>query len=39
MAWRIECMCGKTVTGENQDELWANAQAHVARTTPSWWAR
>ncbi|HEX2111104.1 MAG TPA: DUF1059 domain-containing protein [Gaiellaceae bacterium] len=34
MAKRIQCLCGKTVRGETDDELWQNAQAHLAMDHP-----
>jgi hypothetical protein len=27
---RINCVCGKVVEGEDDDELWEEAQAHLA---------
>jgi hypothetical protein len=32
---RIACVCGKVVEGENDDELWAQAQAHLAMDHPA----
>jgi len=32
---RIACVCGKVVEGENDDELWAEAQAHLAIDHPA----
>jgi hypothetical protein len=29
MALRIMCMCGYVIQGDNDDELWTNAQAHL----------
>jgi hypothetical protein len=34
VAKRIQCLCGKLVRGESDDELWQNAQAHVATDHP-----
>lgn len=34
-AKRIACVCGKVVEGENDDELWAEAQAHLAIDHPA----
>jgi hypothetical protein len=31
---RINCVCGKVVEGENDDELWEKAQAHLAEDHP-----
>ncbi len=31
---RITCVCGKVVEGENDDELWDEAQAHLATDHP-----
>jgi hypothetical protein len=31
---RITCVCGKVVEGKNDDELWTNAQAHLAAEHP-----
>ena len=31
---RINCVCGQVVEGEDDDELWAKAQAHVAADHP-----
>lgn len=31
---RITCVCGKVLEGKNDDELWANAQAHLAADHP-----
>ncbi len=31
---RINCVCGKVVEGEDDDELWAKAQAHLAVDHP-----
>jgi hypothetical protein len=31
---RINCVCGKTILGANDDELWANAQIHLAEDHP-----
>jgi predicted small metal-binding protein len=29
MAQRIICMCGYVIQGDDEDELWKNAQAHM----------
>jgi hypothetical protein len=34
VAKQIACVCGKVVEGENDDELWAEAQAHFAIDHP-----
>jgi hypothetical protein len=31
---RITCVCGEVLEGENDDELWAKAEAHVAAVHP-----
>jgi hypothetical protein len=31
---RITCVCGKVLEGKDDDELWANAQLHVAADHP-----
>jgi hypothetical protein len=31
---RITCVCGKVLVGNDDDELWAKAQAHVAADHP-----
>jgi len=31
---RINCVCGKLVQGEDDDELWEKAQAHLAEDHP-----
>jgi hypothetical protein len=31
---RINCVCGKVVEGEDDDELWAKAQVHLAADHP-----
>jgi hypothetical protein len=31
---RINCVCGKVVEGEDDDELWEKAQAHLADDHP-----
>jgi hypothetical protein len=31
---RINCVCGKVVEGEDDDELWEEAQAHLAADHP-----
>jgi predicted small metal-binding protein len=36
MALRIICMCGYVIQGDDDDELWQNAQDHMACCTPSW---
>lgn len=32
---RITCVCGKVLEGEDDDELWAQAQAHLAAEHPA----
>jgi hypothetical protein len=32
---RITCVCGKLIEGEDDDELWAQAQAHLAAEHPA----
>jgi hypothetical protein len=34
MAVRITCVCGYVVQGENDDELWDNAQRHLSAAHP-----
>jgi hypothetical protein len=34
MAMQVDCPCGKTVTGENEDDLVANAEAHIQDKHP-----
>jgi predicted small metal-binding protein len=34
MAARITCVCGYVVQGENDDELWDNAQRHLSAAHP-----
>jgi predicted small metal-binding protein len=34
MAKQINCECGYTVRGENDDELIANAEQHIQRDHP-----
>jgi hypothetical protein len=34
MALRITCVCGYVVQGENDDELWGNAQRHLSADHP-----
>jgi hypothetical protein len=34
MALRIVCMCGFVIWGRDDDELWRNAQAHMAVLHP-----
>lgn len=34
MAVRITCVCGYVVQGENDDELWDNAQRHLSTDHP-----
>ena len=34
MARMINCECGETVHGETDDELVANAEAHIAQDHP-----
>jgi hypothetical protein len=31
---RIDCVCGQVVEGEDDDELWEKAQAHLAADHP-----
>jgi hypothetical protein len=31
---RITCLCGKVVEGKDDDELWDEAQAHLATDHP-----
>jgi hypothetical protein len=31
---RINCVCGKLVEGEDDDELWEKVQAHLAEDHP-----
>jgi hypothetical protein len=31
---RITCVCGKVVEGRDDDELWEEAQAHLATDHP-----
>jgi hypothetical protein len=31
---RITCVCGKVLEGEDDDQLWAEAQAHIAADHP-----
>jgi hypothetical protein len=31
---RITCVCGKVLEGENDDQLWTEAQAHLAAEHP-----
>jgi hypothetical protein len=31
---RISCVCGKVVEGADDDELWENAQTHLAADHP-----
>ena len=31
---RINCLCGKVVEGEDDDELWEKAKAHLAADHP-----
>jgi hypothetical protein len=31
---RINCVCGKVVEGQDDDELWEEAQAHLATDHP-----
>ncbi len=33
-AKRITCVCGKVLEGEDDDQLWAQAQAHIAADHP-----
>jgi predicted small metal-binding protein len=34
MALRITCMCGYVIQGEDDDELWGNAQSHMGVLHP-----
>jgi hypothetical protein len=34
MALRIICMCGYVIQGDNDDELWKNAQGHMGVLHP-----
>jgi len=34
MAKEIDCPCGETVTGENDDQLVANAEEHMRERHP-----
>ena len=34
MAMQVNCPCGETVTGEGEDELVANVEAHVQEKHP-----
>jgi predicted small metal-binding protein len=34
MAKKIDCPCGETVRGENDDELVSNAEAHMQEKHP-----
>ena len=34
MALRIICMCGYVIQGDNDDELWKNAQEHMGVLHP-----
>jgi uncharacterized protein DUF1059 len=34
VAKRINCICGKVVRGETDEELWANAQQHIETDHP-----
>src|SRR6266545_2835985 len=34
MALRIICMCGYVIQGEDDDELWRNAQGHMGVLHP-----
>jgi hypothetical protein len=36
MALRIVCMCGYVIQGDDDDELWRNAQATWESCTRSW---
>jgi hypothetical protein len=31
---RITCVCGKVLESEDDDELWAKAEAHIAADHP-----
>jgi hypothetical protein len=32
--WRITCVCGKVLEGQDDDELWTAVQAHLAADHP-----
>ncbi len=34
MAKRITCTCGVVVTGQDDDQLWQNAQRHISSDHP-----
>ena len=34
MGLRIVCMCGYVLQGRDEDELWANVQAHMSVLHP-----
>jgi hypothetical protein len=34
IAKRINCVCGKVVEGKDDDELWEEAQTHLAADHP-----
>jgi predicted small metal-binding protein len=34
MALRITCMCGYVIQGDDDDELWGNAQSHMGVLHP-----
>jgi len=34
MALRIVCMCGYVIQGDDDDELWINAQSHMGVLHP-----
>jgi hypothetical protein len=34
MALRIICMCGSVIQGEDDEELWRNAQGHMGVLYP-----
>jgi hypothetical protein len=31
---QIPCICGRVVTGDDDDELWQNAQEHISEDHP-----
>ena len=34
MAKKVDCPCGETITGENDDELVTNVEQHIASDHP-----
>jgi len=34
MAMKVDCPCGQTVRGENEDELVTNVEAHISADHP-----